>query len=105
MHERGWSDGLPVVPPTPDRVLAMLEGTQRDPSEIVATVPPDLAECTVEKVAVNAVLAGCRPELLPVVIAALEGACTDEFRMHGLLAATWVACPRLIVNGPIRLRL
>ncbi len=105
MHERGWSDGLPVVPPTPDRVLAMLESTQRDPSEIVATVPPDLAECTVEKVAVNAVLAGCRPEYLPVVIAALEAACTDEFNMHGLLATTWFAGPILIVNGPIRLRL
>jgi len=70
MHERGWSDGLPVVPPTPDRVLAMLEGTRRAPDEVVAVVPPDLVECTVEKVAINAVLAGCRPEYLPTVIAA-----------------------------------
>lgn len=105
MYERGWSDGLPVVPPTPDRVLAMLEGTARPPDEVVALVPPDLAECTVEKVAVNAVLAGCRPEYLPSVLAAVEGACTDEFNMHGLLATTWFAGPILIVNGPVRRRL
>jgi hypothetical protein len=105
MYERGWSDGLPVVPPTPDRVLAMLEGTRRAPDEFVAIVPPDLVECTVEKVAINAVMAGCRPEFLPTVIAAVEAACTDEFNMHGLLATTWFAGPILIVNGPIRLRL
>ena len=105
MYERGWTDGLPVVPPTPDRVLAMLEGTQRAPDEVVAIIPPDLAECTVEKVAINAVMAGCRPEYLPAVIAAVEAACTDEFNMHGLLATTWFAGPILIVNGPIRLRL
>ena len=72
MWDRGWSDGLPVVPPTETRVLRMLEGTARDPQETVAVVPPDLAECSVEKVAVNAVMAGCRPEHLPVVIAAVE---------------------------------
>jgi hypothetical protein len=105
MYERGWSDGLPVVPPTPDRVLAMLEGTTRAPDEVVAIVPPDLVECTVEKVAINAVMAGCRPEYLPTVIAAVEAACTDEFNMHGLLATTWFAGPILIVNGPVRLRL
>lgn len=98
---RGWSDGLPVVPPTPERVLRMLSGTSRDPGEVVALVPPDLVECTVEKVAVNAVLAGCLPEHLPVVLAALEGACTDEFNMHGLLATTFFSGPVLIVNGPI----
>jgi hypothetical protein len=105
MYERGWSDGLPVVPPTPDRVLAMLEGTRRAPDEIVAVVPPDLVQCTVEKVAINAVLAGCRPEYLPSVIAAVEAVCTDEFNMHGLLATTWFAGPILIFNGPIRHRL
>jgi hypothetical protein len=98
---RGWSDGLPVVPPTAERVFRMLQGTTRDPREFVALVPPDLAECTVEKVAVNAVMAGCRPEYLPVVLAALDGACTDEFNMHGLLATTFFSGPILIVNGPI----
>jgi len=100
-YARGWSDGLPVVPPTAERVFRMLQGTSRDPREVVALVPPDLVECTVEKVAVNAVLAGCRPEYLPVVLAALEGACTDEFNIHGLLATTFFSGPILIVNGPI----
>ena len=101
MYDRGWSDGLPVVPPTPERVLRMLAGTTRDPAEIVAVVPPDLVDCTVEKVAINAVLAGCKPEYLPVVLAAVEAACTAEFNGHGLLATTYFAGPVVIVNGPI----
>ena len=101
MYERGWSDGLPLVPPTPERVAHLLTGTTRAPDDVVAVVPPDLVECTVEKVAVNAVMAGCRPEYLPVVLAAVEAACTDEFNMHGLLATTWFAGPVVIVNGPI----
>ena len=103
--DRGWTDGLPVVPPTEARVLRMLEGTTRDPHEVVAVVPPDLVECTVEKVAVNAVMAGCRPEYLPVVLAAVEAACTDEFNMHGLLATTWFSGPMVVVNGPIARRI
>ena len=105
MWDRGWSDGLPVVPPTEARVLRMLEGTTRDPAEVVATVPPSLVECTVEKVAVNAVMAGCAPEHLPVVIAALEAACTDEFNMHGVLATTMSVGPVLVVNGPVAQRI
>jgi hypothetical protein len=101
MYRREWSDGLPVVPPTPERVMRMLSGTTRDPHEIVAIVPPDLVECTVEKVAINAVMAGCLPEYLPIVLAALEAACTPEFNAHGLLATTYFAGPVLIVNGPI----
>ncbi|HKN92557.1 MAG TPA: thioredoxin family protein, partial [Acidimicrobiia bacterium] len=99
--ERGWTDGLPVVPPTPARVLRMLEGTTRPADEVVAVVGPDFADCTVEKAAVNAVMAGCRPEYFPVVLAALEAACTDEFNMHGLLCTTWFTGPVVIVNGPI----
>jgi hypothetical protein len=102
MHARGWSDGLPVVPPTRRRVMAMLEGTARAPGEVVAVVPPDLVECTVEKVAINAVLAGCRPEHLPAVLAAVEAACTDEFNIHGLLATTWFSGPVVVVNGRFR---
>ena len=101
MFARGWSDGLPVVPPTPARVVRMLAGTTRDPQDIVAVVPPDLVECTVEKVAINAVMAGCLLEYLPVVLAAVEAACTDEFNMHGLLATTWFSGPVIVVNGPI----
>jgi hypothetical protein len=105
LFARGWTDGLPVVPPTERRVLAMLEGSSRRADEIVAVVPPNLAECSIEKVAINAVLAGCRPEHLPVVLAALEAACTEEFNMHGLLATTMPASPVVIVNGPIRRRI
>ncbi len=105
MFERGLTDGLPVVPPTPERVAWMLTGTRRDPRDIVATVPPNLAPLTVEKVAVNAVMAGCRPEYLPVVIAALDAVCTDTFNIHGVMATTWGATPVIIVNGPIRKRL
>jgi hypothetical protein len=102
LFERGWSDGLPMVPPTERRVLAMLEGCARRADEIVASVPPDYADCTVEKVAINAVMAGCRPEYLPVVLAAVEAACTPEFNIHGLLATTMPVGPVLVVNGPIR---
>jgi hypothetical protein len=101
LFDRGWTDGLPVVPPTEARVLAMLEGTDREPQDVVAVVPPDLVDCTVEKVAVNAVMAGCRPEYLPVVLAAVEGACTDTFNMHGLLATTMFSGPVVVVSGPI----
>ena len=103
--DRGWSDGLPVTPPTPERVAKMLEGTTRDPADVVAVVPPDLVECTVEKVAVNAVLAGCKPDYLPVVLACVEAACTDEFNMHGLLATTYFSGPVVVVNGPIAQRI
>tara|TARA_R110002072_G_scaffold8842_3_gene43939 strand:+ start:16578 stop:18017 length:1440 start_codon:yes stop_codon:yes gene_type:complete len=99
--ERGWSDGLPVVPPTEIRVVRMLAGTSRDPAEVLGSVPPDLQPCTVEKVAINAVMAGCKPEYLPVVIAAVEACLIDEFCMHGLLATTWFSGPMVIVNGPI----
>jgi len=100
LFDRGFSDGLPLVPPTPERVLRMLAGTTRRPDEIVAVVPPDLVEVTVEKVAVNAVMAGCRPEYLPWVLAALEAVCTDEFNIHGVLATTMPVGPVIIANGP-----
>jgi hypothetical protein len=104
-YQRGWSDGLPLVPPTAERVLAMLQGTSRKPDEIVASVPPDLVECSVEKVAINAVMAGCTPEYLPVVLACVEAACTDAFNIHGLLATTMPTGPVIVVNGPIRRRI
>ncbi len=103
--DRGWSDGLPIVPPTEARVLRMLEGTTRGPGDIVAIVPPDLKEVTVEQVAINAVMAGCKPEYLPVVLTAVEAACSDEFNMHGLLATTYFSGPIVIVNGPIAQRI
>ena len=99
--DRGWTDGLPVVPPTPQRVLRMLAGTTRSPAEVLGLVPPDLAPCTVEKVAVNAVMAGCKPEYLPLVLAAVEAALIEEFGMHGVLCTTMFCGPVLIVNGPL----
>lgn len=102
LFDQGFTDGLPVVPPTPERVWRMLQGTKRDPQEVVATVPPNLAPATVEKVAINAVMAGAKPEYLPVILATVEAACSDDFNMHGVLATTWFAGPIIIVNGPIR---
>jgi hypothetical protein len=105
MFDQGFTDGLPVVEPSPERVLRMLSGTRRDPQEVIATVPPNLAPATVEKIAINAVMAGCKPEYLPVVIAALEAVCNNEFNIHGVMATTMGATPVMIVNGPIRDRI
>jgi len=102
LFDRGWSDGLPLVPPTEARVLRMLAGTSRDPKEVIGKVPSDLAECTVEKIAINAVMAGCKPEYLPVVITALEAVLEEPFTMHGVLATTMFVGPVIVVNGPIR---
>lgn len=100
-YDRGWTDGLPVTPPTPERILRMLAGTRRDPSEVIGRVPPELAPCTVEKVAANAVMAGCRPEYMPVVLAALEAALDPGFTLHGVTCSTCFASPVVVVNGPV----
>ena len=102
---RGWSDGLPVVPPTPVRVLRMLGGTPRDPQETIGRIPPNHAPCTVEKVAINAVMAGCKPEYMPVVLAVVEAALEPGFAMHGLLCTTWFSGPMVVVNGPVARRI
>ncbi len=99
--DRGWSDGLPVIPPTDERILRMLQGTTRRPDEIVGDIPPNLASCTVEKIAINAVMAGCKPEYLPVVLAAVEAALDPVFTMHGLLCTTCFSGPVIVVNGPV----
>ena len=103
--DRGWSDGLPVVPPTRLRVLRMLGGTARSPQELLGAVPPALAPCTVEKAAVNAVMAGCRPEYFPVVLAAIEAALDPAFALHGVLATTDFASPIVVVSGPVARRI
>ena len=101
LFDRGVTDGLPVVPPTPEKVVAMLGHTSRDPQEVVAEVPPYGGAATVEKIAVNAVMAGCPPEALPIVLAAVEAACVDEFALHGLIATTYPAGPAIVVSGPL----
>src|SRR5205807_2148058 len=105
MFARGWSDGLPLVPPSEERVLRMLDGTARDPQEVIGLVPPALNAATVEKIAVNAVMAGCKPEYLPAVLAAVEAVLDESFAMHGVLATTMFVGPVVIVNGPIRRRI
>ena len=100
MFDRGWTDGLPVVPPTEERVMRMLTGTTRAPTDVVAVVPPDLVDVTVEKVAINAVMAGCRPEYFPWVLAAVEAVCNDTFNIHGVLATTMPVGPVIVCNGP-----
>ncbi len=101
LHDRGLTDGLPVVPPTPERVVGMLEHTGRDPQEVVGAVPPYGGDATVEKVAINAVMAGCPGEALPIVLAAVEAACVESFAWHGLIATTYPAGPTVVVSGPL----
>ena len=103
--DQGWTDGLPIVPPTDLRVARMLAGTTRKPDDIIGLIPPNLSECTVEKAAINAVMAGCRPEYFPVVLSTIEAALRPEFSMHGLLCTLWFAGPVVIVNGPITKRI
>ena len=98
--DRGWSDGLPVVPPTPVRVMRMLAGTELEADELIGIVPPDNIPCSVEKVAINAVMAGCKPEYFPTVVAVVRAALQDRFCMHGLLCTTYFSSPVVIVNGP-----
>ncbi len=100
LHDRGVTDGLPVVPPTPERVVAMLQHSSRHPQEVVAEVPPYGGVATVEKVAINAVMAGCAGPELPLVLAALQAACAEPFALHGLIATTAPAGPVVIVSGP-----
>lgn len=99
--ERGWSDGLPVVPPTDARIVAMLAGTSRRGDEVLGNMPPNLKPCTVEKAAINAVMAGCKPEYMPVLLAAVEAALEPKFTLHGLLCSTCFSGPVIVVNGPV----
>jgi len=100
MFERGWTDGLPVVPPTPERVEAMLGGL--DGSVSLGLVPPDMGEATLERVAACAVLAGCRPAYFPVVVAACQAALDPAFNLHGQAVTTQPAGQLVVVNGPVR---
>jgi hypothetical protein len=103
--DKGVTDGLPVIPPTRPRVERLLAATGRDPGELVGEVPPNYGRATVEKVAVNAVMAGCRPEYLPVVLAAVEAACHPAFALHGMATSTHFSAPLIVVNGPVRARI
>lgn len=101
--QRDWGDGFPLIPPTPEKVEWMLSGTALDPEDVVCTLPPGNGIVTVQKVAVNSVMAGCKPEHLPVVIAACKAiASMEPFEVRGLLMSTSAGAPLIVVNGPIR---
>lgn len=104
-RERRWSDGLPIVPPTVERVERMLRETPRDRSDVVARIAPGYGSATVERIAINAVLAGCAPEFLPTVIAAVEAVAAPEFNLQGIQATTNPVAVWVIVNGPAAARL
>jgi hypothetical protein len=97
----GWTDGLPIVPPTEARVAQMLAGSDLDPSFSLGPMPPRWGEATIAKLAVNAVMAGCRPEYFPVVVTAVRAILEKQFNLYGIQGTTNPASPVLIVNGPI----
>ena len=99
--ERFWSDGLPVVPPTAERVARMLRHTRLAPDHVVASIAPAFGTATVEYVAISAVMAGCYPEYLPLLLAAVEAVAAPEFNLQGIQATTGPVAVWLIVNGPI----
>ncbi|MFC1915112.1 hypothetical protein ACFLW4_00215 [Chloroflexota bacterium] len=100
--DRGWGDGFPIVPPTRDAVDRMLKGTSRAPDELVVIMEPGKGLGTVEKIAINCVMAGCQPEYLPVVIAAVEAMSEPYFNITVVAQSTGPHCPFIVVNGPIR---
>ncbi|GIW06018.1 MAG: hypothetical protein KatS3mg060_0823 [Dehalococcoidia bacterium] len=102
-YAAGWTDGLPVVPPTRSRVEAMLGGRPAD--RVVAVLEPSGAEATLEKIAANAVMAGCLPEYFPVVVAAVRAAAERAFGLEGVLTTVHSQWPLVLVNGPIVQRL
>ncbi len=100
-YEKGWTDGLPVVPATEERVREFLAHAGKNPSDVIGVVPTRGRVITAEKVAINAVLAGCRPEYMPVVVAVIEAMTEPEFNYHGSLASTGGSAQFIVVNGPI----
>jgi hypothetical protein len=105
MMERGWGDGLPLIPATAERVAAMLAATRRPAGDVVAVLPPRLGRATVERVAINAVLAGALPEHLPVILAAVDAVGQATFNLQAVQTTTHPCSPLIIVNGPIAGRL
>jgi hypothetical protein len=99
--ERGWSDGLPIVPPTAARVEKMLEYCDRPLNEPIGKIAPRYGEATPVRLAANAVMAGCRPEYFPLLMLAIEALCEEPFNLYGIQATTHPVAPLVIVNGPI----
>ena len=104
-YERGWTDGLPIIPPTADRVEKMMASVPRAPQEVVAELPPRRAAATIEALAVNAVMAGCLPQYFPVVVTAIEALTDPKYALLMMNTSTNPSAPMLIINGPIRAKL
>jgi len=104
-QRNGWTDGLPIVPPTEPIVAHFLESAGLAPDAIVGIEPVRRRRIPAEKVAIAAVMAGCRPEYLPVVVATIKAMCEPEFGLHGVTASTGGSAPFVVVNGPVRLSL
>jgi hypothetical protein len=101
LYKDGCTDGLPIVPPTEERVMRMIEHNKLNPSQVIAAIPPQNGPATVEKIAINAVMAGCKPEYLPVIIAAVEAMTSEGFDLFGVQATTHPCAMLTLVNGPI----
>jgi hypothetical protein len=104
-YEQGWSDGFPLAPPTPKKIAAVIDALGGEPARLVGRVPPRWGSLTREVLAVNMVMAGCRPEYAPVVEAAMLALCEAPFNLNGVQATTHMASPLLVVNGPVRRRI
>ena len=101
LAERDWSDGIPVMPPTPAAVEQMLKGTRRAPQEVLMVMEPGFGLATVEKIAINAVMAGCRPEQFPVLLAAIDCLAQPEMNHRDMQVSGHTEAPIILVNGPI----
>lgn len=104
-HQRDLSDGLPIIPPTPERVERMVSSIGLNPNAEVGIIDPGRGVATVEKLAVNAVMAGCLPSYMPLIVAAVQAMCDPIFNLHAIQSTTNPATPLVVVNGPIRRRL
>ena len=101
-REAGFADPLPVIPPTLERVETLLAASNLSGDKIIGRVPPNYGPATVEKIAANAVMAGCEPAMMRVLIPLVRAACDERFNLHGVQATTNFAAPLIIINGPIR---
>jgi hypothetical protein len=104
-YEQGWTDGLPIIPATPEAVNQFVAASGRQASDLIAVLPPRKGRATVEVIAVNAIMAGCRPEYMPVLIAAVEGVTDPTYPLELMQVTTNPMTPFLLVNGPVRNKL
>src|SRR5919202_1519653 len=104
-QQNGWTDGLPIVPPTEERVWEFLQAARLAPADVIGVETVRQRPITAEKLAINAVMAGCLPMYMPVLVAILHAMCDEDFNMHGCTASTGGSAPFIVVNGPIRTEL